>query len=448
MTVDPEAAEVKAAGGVVWRRGEDGSSSSSRTAPATTTGRCPRASSTRASAGRRRRCARSRRRSGCAAASARSSSRSLRRPQGPAKAVRYWLMEPEARQGVRAQRRGRRDAVAAGRGRRRRALLPPRRGARALRGGAASREPRALPRARGHGWARLDGPAGTQMVDAAIEAMDAWMRSGRSANHGGAFAAAHATDELVDVRARERRRAARRAAGRDRLRLQHDRADTRVRRRRGRTLAPGDEIVCTRLDHDANVRPWLIPAERAGATVRFAEPRPARRSSCRRAPSRRCSPSARAGWRSPRPPTPSGRSPTSPGSSPPPTRGARVYVDAVHAAPHRRLDVAALGCDALACSAYKWSARTSACSGRAPSCSRSWRPTSSSPRPTRSPTAGRPGRCRSRRWPASPPRRTTRAAGLGRRAGARAGAARRRARRARGIPGVTLHGRAPSAPPR
>jgi selenocysteine lyase/cysteine desulfurase len=34
--------------------------------------------------------------------------------------------------------------------------------------------------------------------------------------------------------------------------------------------------------------------------------------------------------------------------------GARVYVDAVHAAPHRRLDVAALGCDALACSAYKW----------------------------------------------------------------------------------------------
>jgi selenocysteine lyase/cysteine desulfurase len=34
--------------------------------------------------------------------------------------------------------------------------------------------------------------------------------------------------------------------------------------------------------------------------------------------------------------------------------GARVYVDAVHAAPHRPIDVAALGCDALACSAYKW----------------------------------------------------------------------------------------------
>ena len=47
-------------------------------------------------------------------------------------------------------------------------------------------------------WARLDGPAGTQMVDSAIAAMDAWMRSGRGANHGGAFAAAHATDECVE----------------------------------------------------------------------------------------------------------------------------------------------------------------------------------------------------------------------------------------------------------
>ena len=47
------------------------------------------------------------------------------------------------------------------------------------------------------GWARLDGPAGTQMVDVAIAAMADWMRSGRGANHGGVFAAAHATDECV-----------------------------------------------------------------------------------------------------------------------------------------------------------------------------------------------------------------------------------------------------------
>ena len=76
------------------------------------------------------------------------------------------------------------------------------------------REPRALPRPRRRGWTRLDGPAGTQMVDAAIEAMADWMRSGRGANQGGAFAAAHATDELVAAArasaggaARRRRRA-------------------------------------------------------------------------------------------------------------------------------------------------------------------------------------------------------------------------------------------------
>ena len=48
------------------------------------------------------------------------------------------------------------------------------------------------------GWARLDGPAGTQMVDDAIEAMAAWMRSGDGANHGGAFQAAERTGALVE----------------------------------------------------------------------------------------------------------------------------------------------------------------------------------------------------------------------------------------------------------
>ena len=43
------------------------------------------------------------------------------------------------------------------------------------------------------GWARLDGPGGTQMVDAAIDAMTDWMRSGRTANEGGAFPHARAS---------------------------------------------------------------------------------------------------------------------------------------------------------------------------------------------------------------------------------------------------------------
>ena len=48
------------------------------------------------------------------------------------------------------------------------------------------------------GWARLDGPAGTQMLDSAIEAMSDWMRSGDGANHGGAFQAAQRTDALLE----------------------------------------------------------------------------------------------------------------------------------------------------------------------------------------------------------------------------------------------------------
>ena len=60
----------------------------------------------------------------------------------------------------------------------------------------------ALPALRGRfpglhdGWARLDGPAGTQMVDAAIDAMADFMRSGENTNHGGLFAAAEATDAI------------------------------------------------------------------------------------------------------------------------------------------------------------------------------------------------------------------------------------------------------------
>src|SRR3954449_2037229 len=123
-------------------------------------------------------------------------------------------------------------------------------------------------------WARLDGPAGTQMVDAAIDAMTDFMRSGDNANHGGVFAAAEATDELTH--------AAREAVGRflggtpDTVAFGPSMTAMTMRFSAavGRTLGPGDEVVCTRLDHDANVAPWLIAAERAGASVVFADPEP------------------------------------------------------------------------------------------------------------------------------------------------------------------------------
>lgn len=198
-------------------------------------------------------------------------------------------------------------------------------------------------------WARLDGPAGTQMLDTAIEAMADFMRSGRNANEGGVFAAAHASEETV-AGARSEVGALLSADPRG---VVFGPSMTALTMRFAATVVrPGDEIVCTRLDHDANVRPWLIAAARAGATVRFADPEPGTlalpasaveavladrtRWVCVTAASNAV-----------------GTIPDLPGiTAAARAAGARVYVDAVHATPHRRMDASAF--DVLACSAYKW----------------------------------------------------------------------------------------------
>jgi cysteine desulfurase family protein (TIGR01976 family) len=204
------------------------------------------------------------------------------------------------------------------------------------------------------GWARLDGPAGTQMVDASIDAMADFMRSGDNANHGGAFRAAEATDELTQ--------AARDAVGRllggtpDGVAFGPSMTAMTMRfsAAAGRALAPGDEIVCTRLDHDANVAPWLIAAERAGATVRFADPDPDTLELPASAVEAVLGERTR--WVAVTAASNAvGTVPDLPGIvGAAHAAGARVYVDAVHAAAHRALDVEALGADAVACSAYKW----------------------------------------------------------------------------------------------
>src|SRR4051812_3907324 len=192
------------------------------------------------------------------------------------------------------------------------------------------------------------------MVDTAIEAMDAWMRSGRGANHGGVFAAPQPTDECVA----EARAAVARLFGAEPRGVAFGPSMTAMTMRLaaavGHTLAPGDEVVCTRIDHDANVRPWVIAAERAGATVRFAEPEPETLALPAAAVEAQLSDRTR--W------VAVTAASNAMGTVPElesivaaaHAAGARVSVDAVHAAPHRPLDLAALGCDTLACSAYKW----------------------------------------------------------------------------------------------
>ena len=204
------------------------------------------------------------------------------------------------------------------------------------------------------GWARLDGPGGTQMVDTAIDAMTAWMRSGRTANEGGAFPHARASEEIVEGA----RGAVAEMLGASPEGVVFGPSMTSLTMAFsaavGRTLSPGDEIVCTRLDHDANVRPWLIAAERAGATVRFAEPEPERLELP--AASVEAVLSERTRWIAVTAASNAiGTVPDLPGIAAAARGvGARVYVDAVHASPHRPHHLAELGIDALACSAYKW----------------------------------------------------------------------------------------------
>jgi cysteine desulfurase family protein (TIGR01976 family) len=116
----------------------------------------------------------------------------------------------------------------------------------------------------------------------------------------------------------------------------------------------GDEVVVTRLDHDANVRPWVQAAERAGATVRWA---PFDRSSAE------LPVDAVTGQLSDRTRVVAvtgasnllGTRPDVAGiAAAAHEAGALVYVDGVHLTPHAAVDVAELGGDFFACSPYKF----------------------------------------------------------------------------------------------
>jgi selenocysteine lyase/cysteine desulfurase len=119
----------------------------------------------------------------------------------------------------------------------------------------------------------VDAPGGSQMVDDAIDAVTMRMRTGAS-NTNGAFPLSEEIDALI---------ADARRAGADFLGCDPDEVIfganstsllLHLSRSVARTLRPGDEVVVTRLDHDANVRPWVLAARDAGATVRWVDVRP------------------------------------------------------------------------------------------------------------------------------------------------------------------------------
>jgi len=204
------------------------------------------------------------------------------------------------------------------------------------------------------GYAYLDGAAGTQLPHAVIDAMAGAYRAGLG-NSGGAFPASRRSDEITA----ECRRAVADLTGGLPEGVILGPNMTTLTYRLARTLAagwgPGDEVVVTRLDHDANVRPWVQAASAVGAVVRWADVRlpegdlpldSFRRLITDR--TRLVAVTAASNLIGTRPDV-AGIAALAHAA------GALAYVDGVHATPHGPVDVRELGADLYATSAYKWS---------------------------------------------------------------------------------------------
>ena len=120
------------------------------------------------------------------------------------------------------------------------------------------------------GRAALDGAAGTQLPAAVIEAVVAAMRDAMANVHGAFPGSERSTETVHQARLAVADLVGGTAdgvlLGPNMTTLTFMLADTL-----SRSWGPGDEVVVTSLDHDANIRPWVLAAERAGATVRWAE---------------------------------------------------------------------------------------------------------------------------------------------------------------------------------
>ncbi len=205
----------------------------------------------------------------------------------------------------------------------------------------------------GHPAVFLDGPGGTQVPQRVIDALSGYLLRD-NANSGGNYPTSRRTDAVIA--------AAREAmadffhCGADEVVFGQNMTSLTfaISRAIGRDLGPGDEIVVTRLDHDANVSPWLAMAEDRGVTVRWAE---IHDEDCTldmadlAAKINAKTKLVAVGYAS-----------NAVGTINPVKKivglahavGALAFIDAVHYTPHGLIDVAALDCDFLVCSTYKF----------------------------------------------------------------------------------------------
>jgi cysteine desulfurase family protein (TIGR01976 family) len=199
----------------------------------------------------------------------------------------------------------------------------------------------------------VDAPGGSQVPDDVIEAVARHYRRGMSNTHG-AFATSQETDTVIA----DARRAAADFTGADQDEIVFGPNATtlllHVSRSFAKTLGPGDEVVVTRLDHDANVRPWVLAAADAGATVRWVDVHDDDVTIDVGSFDEALSPRTKL--------VAFTLASNAVGTIPPAadlvTRakevGALVAVDGVHLAQHRLPDLHGIGADLLVCSPYKF----------------------------------------------------------------------------------------------
>lgn len=203
-----------------------------------------------------------------------------------------------------------------------------------------------------HGAAHFDGPGGSQVPDVVAAAVAATLTAA-IANRGTVTAAERRAEScVVDFRT-----AMADLVGAQPRGIVHGRSMTAltydVSRALASTWAPGDEVVVTRLDHDANVRPWVQAAERAAAVVRWVDFDPADGELTTDALSAVLSDRTRlvaltAGSNL------IGTMPDIPAlTAAAHSVGALAYVDGVHATAHTPVDLSSLGADFYVCSPYK-----------------------------------------------------------------------------------------------
>ncbi len=207
---------------------------------------------------------------------------------------------------------------------------------------------------RGRPVALFDGPGGTQVPDSVIAAIGDYYRTS-NANHDGPFLTSRRSDATVDE-AHQAMADMLGAASADEIKFGANMTSLtfHVSRSIGATMAPGDQIVVTILDHEGNVGPWKAIAADRGLVVRTVDIRESDVTLDLATLDAVLGPRTKlvaVGWAS-----------NAVGTINPVAEivrrahavGAWTYVDAVHAAPHVPIDVQAIGTDFLACSTYKF----------------------------------------------------------------------------------------------